>query len=279
MDNKNYPLVSVIIPMYNAEKFIGECIDSVRRQEYRNWEMFVVDDCSSDKSRDIVLEYVRKDNRIKFISSELNSHSPGRTRNIGIKNANGKYVAFLDADDLWLEKKLPKQVAFLEQHEDIFLLYSRYQIWKNGKIINKIAPPTKKMKSGKIFSSLFLFGNFISCATVIFRNRYKNNYLFDEDPRSMEDFDFWLKISRNENISFIDEPLVIYRVYQSSTTADITVLLFKCLTSLKKWKKEVSFKMMCIGHLFLFFQMGCLALGKIKDSFVAYLSKLEKAFG
>lgn len=267
MDNKNYPLVSVIIPMYNAEKFIGECIDSARRQEYRNWEMFVVDNCSTDKSRDIVLEYAKNDFRIKLISLESNSGSPARPRNIGIKNANGKYVALLDADDLWLERKLSKQVAFLEQHEDTFLLYSRYQIWKNGKIINKIAPAMKKMKSGKIFSSLFLFGNFISCATVIFRNRYKNNYLFDEDSSLMEDFDLWLRISRHENISFIDEPLIIYRVHHSSTSADIPVFFSKYLTFLKKWKKEVSPNMMYMRYLLLFFQISCLGLRKIKDSF------------
>lgn len=267
MSNIGSPLVSVIIPMYNAQGFIGECLESVIRQDYRNWELFVVDNCSTDKSRGIVSEYAKKDNRIKLIGLESNSGSPARPRNIGIKNAKGKYLAFLDADDLWLEEKISKQVAFLEQHEDIFLLYCRYRIWKNGKVISKISPPVRKMKSGKIFGSLFLFGNFISCATVMYRNKFENGYLFDENPGSMEDFDLWLRISRNENISFIaDEPLAIYRVHHSSTTSDIAGYLRKYLTFLKKWKKNVPFRMMFIGYLSLFFQICCLAMRRIKDS-------------
>lgn len=259
--------------MFNAEAFIAEAIDSVRAQEYENWEMLVVDNCSTDKSRSIVSAYTEGDHRIKLITSESNSGSPARPRNIGIRNAKGKYIALLDADDLWLKEKLSKQVAFLEEHQDVFLLYSRYLIWKNGKTLDKIAPALKKMKTGNIFNSLFLSGNFISCTTAMWRNRYDKNYLFDENPRSMEDFDLWLRISKNEAVSFINIPLTIYRVHQKSTTADIAVFLSKYLILLKKWEKEVTLKMMCLGYLFLFFQITCMVLRKMKDSFPIYLRK------
>lgn len=257
--------------MYNAETFIGESIESVRNQEYQNWEMFVVDNCSTDKSRDVVLGYAEKDPRIKLITSGSNSGSPARPRNIGVKDAQGKYIAFLDADDLWLKEKLGKQVDFLEQHDDVFLLYSRYLVLKNGKILdNKIVPPIYKMKSGRIFDSLFLSDNFIPCLTVIFRNRHTENYLFDENPESMEDFDLWLKISKNEIISFIDEPLAVYRVHGKSTTADISVFLSKYLTLLKKWRNEVSLPMRCARYFLLLFQASHFVLRKVKDSFAGY---------
>ena len=257
--------------MFNAEAFIAEAIDSVRAQEYENWEMLIVDNCSTDKSRSIVSAYTEGDHRIKLITSESNSGSPARPRNIGIKDAQGKYIAFLDADDFWLKEKLTKQVNFLEQNNDVFLLYSRYLVWKNGEILNnKIAPAIHKMKAGRIFRSLFLSDNFIPCLTVIFRNRYAENYLFDENPQSMEDFDLWLKISKNEIVSYIDEPLAVYRVHGKSTTADIRVFLSKYLTLLRKWRNKVPFPMMCARYFLLFFQVSHFVLRKAKDSLVGY---------
>jgi len=257
--------------MYNAGQFINETVRSVMGQEYRNWEMLVVDNCSTDASRDIVSDLAKEDPRIKLISSPSNSGSPARPRNMGIQNAKGKYIALLDADDLWLKNKLIRQVDFLEQHNDVFMLYSQYLVMKDGRILDKkIAPPEHKMKSGRIFDSLFLSDNFIPCLTVVFRNRHADNYLFDENPRSMEDFDLWLRISKNEVISFIDKPLAVYRVHDRSTTADIGVFLSKYLTLLKKWQNEVNPHMVGIKYVFLAIRIIILALRKLKNSLANY---------
>lgn len=267
-DKENYPLVSVVIPVYNAKDFIGESIDSVRNQDYQNWELLVVDDGSTDKSRDIVFDYTKLDPRIRLINLAHNSGTPGKPRNVGIKNARGKYISFLDADDLWVEEKLSRQVYFLEQNENVFLLYSRYLICKNGKVLSgKIMPDLKRMKSGNIFKSLYLFGNFISTATVMFRNRYEKNYLFAENPCSLEDLGFWLKISKNEIISYIEDPLSIYRLRPGSDSSDTGLLFTRYLTLIREWRRGVGIGMMCLSCFFLCLEMIRVILRKIKRSF------------
>ena len=112
MKNK---LVSIITPCYNAASVLSETIGSVRAQTYGEWEMLVVDDCSTDGSDKIAQEYARRDPRIRYLKTERPSGSPTVPRNLGLEAARGEYVAFLDADDLWLPEKLEEQVRFLEE--------------------------------------------------------------------------------------------------------------------------------------------------------------------
>ena len=105
------PLVTVITPIFNAQNFIAETIESVIDQTYQNWEMIIVDDCSTDNSRDIVKKYEVKDSRIKLIELEVNFGGPARPRNVGLDISKGDYLAFLDADDVWLENKLQVQIS------------------------------------------------------------------------------------------------------------------------------------------------------------------------
>lgn len=109
-------LVSVIIPVYNSEKFIKETIKTVQNQTYKNYELIVVNDCSTDNSKKIIEEEIKKDNKIKLINLKENS-GVAIARNTGIDNAKGKYIAFLDADDLWEKEKLEKQIEFMSKNE------------------------------------------------------------------------------------------------------------------------------------------------------------------
>ena len=102
------PQISVITPCYNAESTIRETIDSVLRQTFKDWELLIIDDCSTDNSAEIIREYSSRDSRIKYFKTEEKSGSPSTPRNIGIDNASGEYIAFLDADDVWLPDKLAK---------------------------------------------------------------------------------------------------------------------------------------------------------------------------
>lgn len=259
------PLVSVITPMCNASEFVSETVSSVQAQTYDNWEMLVVDNHSTDNSREIVLGFSAQDPRVKLMACEYNSGSPARPRNVGIKNAAGEYICFLDADDLWLKDKLEKQVSFMEAHPDVFLLYGRYRIMKNGSLLDvRVEPPLKKMKAGMIFDELFLADNFIPCLTVMFRNRKEEGYLFDEDPGSMEDLDLWLRIARREKAGFMDEPSAIYRVHGKSTTASIKVFFRKYSKLLKKWRGEVSAWKMFLRYTLLVWHMAVMILRKIK---------------
>lgn len=210
------PKVSVIIGAYNCEKFIEGTVQSVIDQTFKDWELIVVDDCSTDSTREKVKAI--NDDRIKIIRLDDNSGRPAVPRNIGIKNARGEYISFLDHDDIWLPEKLEKQVRFMEANPEVFLLYSKCFVQKDDKI-TEIAP--LHPKSGYIFKDLYLAYNLLPCSTVMMRNRKDSMaYFFNEDRELMaiEDYDLWLSIAYREKISFIDEPLAIYRLHSKNTS-------------------------------------------------------------
>ena len=114
-------LISIITPLYNSEEFILDMIKSVQAQTYQNWEMIVVDDCSQDGGPNIVKKMSKTDERIKLISQKQHS-GPSHVRNVAIELAKGRYLAFLDSDDLWHEQKLNKQLNFMKKNHYAFLL-------------------------------------------------------------------------------------------------------------------------------------------------------------
>ena len=118
--------ISIIMPCYNAASFIAQAMDSVLAQTFENWEMLVVDDCSTDASAAIIQEYARQDSRIRYYRTDSPSGSPSIPRNIGLEHARGEYIAFLDSDDLWLPEKLEEQLSFLVTHKLDFV-YSDYE--------------------------------------------------------------------------------------------------------------------------------------------------------
>lgn len=236
-------LVSVITPLFNAEDFIGETIESVQAQTYKNWEMLIVDDCSTDRSREVVYRYMQQDERIRLVVLENHFGGPARPRNVGMRNAKGDYIAFIDADDVWFKEKIENEVAFLDANKDVYLVYSRFFINKNGKISNKVMPGNGSLKSGKIFNHLFLSHNFIACLTVMMRNGQDGDrYFFDEDPKlvAIEDFDLWLRISRNRKISFIKKPLAVYRIHAGNISHKIRYFIERYLALIRKWRPYVS---------------------------------------
>lgn len=115
----NNDLVSIIVPVYNAEKFIEETIQSVLNQTYMDWEMLLVNDCSTDNSKYIIEEYIKKDKRIRIIDNKKN-YKAAISRNNGIREARGKYICFLDADDLWDKEKLNRQIKFMKEKQCAF---------------------------------------------------------------------------------------------------------------------------------------------------------------
>lgn len=155
-------LVSIIVPVYNAEKFIRETIQTVLNQTYKNWELLLVNDCSADSSKNIIEEYEKKDKRIHLIELEQNSGA-AIARNTGIENSKGRYIAFLDADDLWDNQKLEKQLKFIKEHDYEFT-YTSYEFSdengnKNGKIVEVPGNINYKqaLKNTTIFTSTVIF--------------------------------------------------------------------------------------------------------------------------
>lgn len=205
-------LVSIITPSYNSEKFISQTIESVLAQTYQDWEMLIVDDCSSDNSKKIIKEYTKKDNRIKLLQLEKNS-GPAIARNKGIKEAKGRYIAFLDSDDLWLPQKLEKQIKFLYENS-LPLTYSAYiTIDEQG---NELY--LRKAKKHILWHDM-LKSNHIGNLTGI----YDSTVLGKEYLEDMghEDYTLWLKlIKKVGHTKGIEEPLAKYRILSSSISAN-----------------------------------------------------------
>lgn len=270
----NNPLVSVIVPMFNAELSVGEAICSVQAQTYQYWEMLIVDNCSTDNSRNVVRDFILKDNRIRLIKSDYNSGGPAKPRNIGIKNARGKYTAFLDADDLWLPYRLEKEVTFLEENKDYFLVYSKCFIKKHGKII-KVSP--RKMYSGYVFNQLYFEFNFIASGTVLMKNQ-KNpgQYFFREDKKlnAAEDYVLWLTIAKDHRIGFIDEPLAIYAVHDHNLSAGVLKTLKRFKIIMDEFSPLVPKSVLIAKHIYFYykvFEMGLAQILKVAVSKVCSL--------
>lgn len=181
-------LVSIIIPVYNAERFIKETIDSIIQQTYKNWELLLVDDCSKDTSANIIKEYIDKDERIKYIKLEQNSGA-ALARNRGIELSNGRYVCFLDADDKWTNTKMQKQIDFMKKKNCEFS-YTSYQFADkdcnpNGAIV--IVPKSITYKQA-------LRNTTIWTSTVMFdMNKLTKEQIYMPDVKS-EDTACWWRI-------------------------------------------------------------------------------------
>lgn len=203
------PLVSIITPLYNAEKFIGETIESVISQTYNNWEMLIIDDASKDSSLNISSSYEQKDNRIKVIKNYENL-GVIKSRNRGIKKAKGKYIAFLDADDLWKNNKLKKQIKFMEENQ-IAISYTGYEkINEDGSFRGKLWTPKRLSYKDS------LKGNLMGCLTVVY-NIEKIGKKYFKEIKMSEDHLLWLEILKEEVVACgLEESLAQYRVIKNS---------------------------------------------------------------
>jgi teichuronic acid biosynthesis glycosyltransferase TuaG len=209
------PLVTVVTSLYNAELFVGDMVKSVLGQTYSNWEMIVVDDGSTDKSREVVQRYVDQDSRIRLFELGANSGSPGHVRNIGIKQARGKYVAFLDADDLWVSEKLEKQVTYFESspNQKLGLLFSRFNSFYET--------PSDSFENNEINTFgiknsyyRLLVQDYIPTLTVLIKKTVIDEIgVFDPNLIGTEDWDLWIRIGSQYDFYCIEEKLAYYRIH------------------------------------------------------------------
>lgn len=208
------PLVSIITPCYNAAAYLSETITSVISQTYINWEMLIIDDCSTDGSDKIIEQFCINDHRIKSFKTECSSGSPALPRNIGIENARGKYIAFLDADDIWLPEKLSVQIDFLEKSGYDFV-YSDYEkISENGKRNNRIIRMPKSATYWDVIETCV-----IPCLTVILRKNIIGKTRFLNVAK--EDLVFWLDIFRKKVTAYnCNKVLALYREQKSSRSSN-----------------------------------------------------------
>lgn len=235
MNNKNKPLVSVILPVYNGKKFLSEAIESVIAQTYSDWEIIAVNDGSTDASLEILRKYEQQlPSKINVINQE--NYGISIARNRAIASAKGEYIAFLDCDDLWLPNKLKKQVDFLDSNSEIGLLYSDcYVLDSNSNMKEDIYSLRTKPRKGNIFHIL-LYNNFIPTSTVIVRRGVlKEIGLFNPRYKISQDYDLWLRIAETYPVDFLNEPLAKYRFRHEGISRNVELMVNEDFQILEFW--------------------------------------------
>ena len=211
------PLVSVVIPTWNRAGLIVRAINSVLSQTYSNWELIIVDDGSTDNTDEVVKKFQENDTRIRFIKHEKNSGGNSVPKNIGIKNAAGEYIAFLDSDDEYLPEKMEKQINLFNKSE---IKNLGFVGCNNFRINGETSLETKILDKGNIYEKL-LHNYFITTPGIIMIKREVLNKIgkFDENLKFSNDTDFFIRIAKSGfNFYFVDEPLFKYHEHNSSMT-------------------------------------------------------------
>ncbi len=208
-------LVSVIIPSYNSAAYLAEAIDSAFKQTFKNIEIIVIDDGSSDNTADIIKPYL---NRIQYYKKQ--NAGPASARNVGLSHAKGDYVAFLDADDVWVPEKLEKQLKLIESNPAIGIVTcGEHQMDVNGKVFDSTRYIQYKDKNE--FLNQMLIKNMVgggSCC-VVRRKCFDRIGLFDENLRGTEDWDMWMRLAEEYEVASIAEPLFYARIVPNSVSS------------------------------------------------------------
>jgi glycosyltransferase involved in cell wall biosynthesis len=214
------PLVSVVMPSYNRAHYIEQAIQSVLAQTYKNFELIIIDDASTDATASIVAEYAKKDARIRYSKNEVNS-GISKSRNNGVTLAHGEYVAMLDSDDVWIDsQKLEKQMAFFAKSELFTLPLGILGTWiqkmdDTGVLGEKIAFLTDDASIRKNI----LYKNPIAQSSVVLRaDIIKKAGGYDETIVTMDDHDLWLRMAKISSIAVLPEYTTGYRIHQSGIT-------------------------------------------------------------
>ncbi|MGL5558919.1 MAG: glycosyltransferase family 2 protein [Paraclostridium dentum] len=246
-------LVSVIIPMYNAEKYIEETILSVINQTYKNLEIIIVDDKSIDNSASIVKKFELIDKRIKHIKLNENK-GVANARNIGVKASNGRFIAFIDSDDVWRKNKIEKQLDFMLSKKYGFTFTAYEYINEKGKPINNII----NVKECTDYKTL-LKGNIIGCSTVMI-DKNKIQEVFMPKIRH-EDYITWLNILKSGECAYgLDENLGYYRKLNDSLSGN--------KIKAAKWTWDIYRSVECLPIHKCIYYFTCYALKNIKKHFL-----------
>ena len=209
------PLISIITPVHNMSNFLEETIRSVFAQTYTNWEWYIIDDASTDNTTELIKKYQKKDKRIKPIFAKKRSGGAGPARNLGVKNALGKFIAFLDGDDLWYPEKLERQIQFMLANNYLFTYTAYEQIAQDSKPTGRIF----RFKKKKVDFHDIARSCSMGCSTVILRFPEQKIYI-ENIPQKLflcQDLIYWLSILKEiPNAYYLDEVLMKHRLHDSA---------------------------------------------------------------
>lgn len=235
MNNQNLPLVSVLIPSYNHENFIEEAIMSVLQQTYPNIQLIVVDDGSTDSSP-FIIQRLQKEFGFEYYQQE--NHGLIYTLNKLGCLAKGDYISLFSSDDVYSLEKIKISVDFLEENKQYSMVYSKIATMNSESDV--ISSIEEKYQQGYIFYNLLCGDFFInSITTLIRRDVY---FKFDRDDSYIDDFQFWLKISKSEKIGFIDKVTAYYRRHNNHLSSNLKKMQNAEREILEKYSKEPGYK-------------------------------------
>lgn len=232
--------VSVIIPTYNSSKFVLQTLQSIKNQTYKNWELLITDDCSTDETVDTINSFIKNDERIKLFKLDNNSGT-ATARNHSIYHAKGRYIAFCDSDDRWKPNKLEVQIAYMKEHDCGFSYTSYDIINENGKSIgSSVAKPTINYKN-------ILRNNYIGCLTAIYdTNMYGKLYM--PKIRKRQDWALWIMILQKSNKACgLNQVLATYMQRKNSISSNKFEML--------KYNFNIYFHFLKLSRLKSFFYM------------------------
>ena len=215
--------VSIILPVYNSEKYIKNTINSVLNQTYKDWELIIIDDASTDNSLKIINEF--KIDSFRIIKNEMNLGA-ALSRNKGIKKANGRYIAFIDSDDLWNEDKLEKQIGFMKEQDLAISFSSYYRINESGNIIGKVEAPVS-------VNFEYILKNVVMQVSTVIIDTYKikKDLILMPNLKTCEDVAMYLNILKTGiNALGYQECLTKYMVRKKSLSSN------KVLNTMRLWK-------------------------------------------
>jgi glycosyltransferase involved in cell wall biosynthesis len=202
MELSNTPKVSVIIPVYNGERFIRQSIQSVVEQGYDNLEIVCVDDGSTDNTRSLI---AKEFPQVSYVYQA--NKGPAAARNLGMRSSTGEYIAFLDSDDIWLPGKLSAQIECMRQHDDAKISHTNINLKVAGKLGETIYPIATQ--DGRIFEGLLLHTGSVVCSTLLLKRECIDNVgYFDEELRTSEDVHLFLRLAYRYEFHFLKQPLV-----------------------------------------------------------------------
>lgn len=237
--------VSIITPTFNSERFIAETILSVQAQTYKDWEMIIVDDCSTDRTAEIVASFQEKDSRIKYLYNSTNKGS-AFSRNLALQEAKGKWIAFLDSDDLWHPEKLEKQIEFMTRN-DIHFSYTNYcEIDESSKEIGVLISGPEVI-TNKLMRAYCWPG----CLTVMYDAEFLG-LMQTAEIKINEEYALWIKISSVANCHLLDENLAKYRRHNNSLTDKSYLELTKwhyIMFRVAEGKNMISSLLLTLGNL------------------------------
>ncbi len=254
------PIVSVIMNCHNGAKYLKESIASLNAQSYKNWELIFFNNCSNDKSEEIIKRFKSKKIRYFVSKKKLKLY---HARNLAVKKARGKFISFLDTDDKWCNNKLKSQLDFFKKNRDYNVVYSNYFLLNERKNIQKIFFKNK-LPSGLILQHL-LNKYVVGILTVMIRRNILRKKKFNQGYEIIGDFDLFLNLSRKYKFGCIQKPLAFYRDHSDNFSKKTNLYL----KELRKWLLKNEKRLIFAGYDLSKFKFFMFKL-KIKN-FLSYV--------